>query len=226
MQQPNSSEDAIFVHLREAILGRQLSPGTRLREIQICEILGASRGTVRKVLRRLAFEGLVDLKPNRGASVAQPTAKDAADLFAARKCVETAIACAAARNLTPAALAGLKAHIALERTAKATGNADAIVSLSGEFHLLVAVIADNSALKRFLDDIIARESLIIQLYERAEHESCAADDHAGIVEALQAGDPDLIAGRIEGHIDGIAAALDLERTDSAPRSLEDILGNR
>lgn len=217
------SEGAVFLRLRRAIGSRQLSPGTRLREAEICEILGASRGEVRKALARLAHEGLVDLAPNRGASVAQPTARDAADLFAARKYVEVAIARMAATRMTPDELSGLEAHLELEHHARQGGDADAIIPLSGEFHLLLADIAGNATLKRYLEDIILRESLIIQLYEKRPHDSCPADEHRLIVEALRMADPDLVAKRIEAHIDTIAAGLDLSPRPQESQSLEDIL---
>lgn len=216
------SEDAIFHKLRGAIRSRQLSPGTRLREVRLCEILGASRGKVRKALARLAHEGLIELTPNRGAAVARPTAQEAADLFAARKCIEATIARLAAGRMTPSALAGLKAHLDLERQARARGDADAVILLSGEFHVLLAEIAGNSALKRYLEDIVLRESLIIQLYER-EPDNCSSDEHALIVEALEAADADLVAARIEAHVDTIAASLDLDRRPKQARSLEEIL---
>lgn len=199
------------------------APGTRLRELQICEILSASRGSVRKALGRLAFEGLVELEHNRGASVARPTAVDTADLFAARKCIEVAIACEAAARMTPEALNALDAHLELERRSFREGDSDAIVRLSGDFHVLLTDIAANLALKRYLEDIIARESLIIQLYKKACYHDCSADEHALILEALKSGDCSLIAERIESHIDSIANNLDLNPQPAPVRELEEIL---
>lgn len=197
--------------------------GARLREVRICEVLGASRGKVRKALARLAHEGLVDLALNRGASVAQPTGRDAADLFEARKCIELGIARMATASITPAALAGLEAHLEFERKVRDSGDTDAIVLLSGEFHVLLADIAGNSALKRYLEDIIFRESLIIQLYERRGHGNCSEDEHALIVEALSAADPELVAKRVKAHIDTIADGLDFSPRPTQTRSLEDAL---
>jgi DNA-binding GntR family transcriptional regulator len=225
MKTKSLSEEAVFLRLRQAIGSRQLSPGTRLREAQICDILGASRGKVRKALARLAHEGLVDLTPNRGASVARPTARDAADLFAARKCIEMTIARMAATRMTPYGLAGLEAHLDLEAQARESGNTDAIILLSGEFHMLLADMAGNTTLKRYLEDIVFRESLIIQLYEKHAHDSCPGAEHRLILEALKAEDPDLLAKRIEDHIDTIAAGLDLSPRPQAEKKLEDILSD-
>jgi DNA-binding GntR family transcriptional regulator len=223
MKPARASEDAIFQSLREAILTRKLAPGTRLREIRLGEILGASRGNVRKALDRLSFEGLVQQEPNRGASVAQPTAQDAEDLFAARKCIEVAIARMASKNLSPQTIRKLEKHIAREQAARDKADWAKVVALSGEFHILIAEIAGNAPLRRYINDLVARESLIIQMFGNRQQEACTRNEHAEILQALQSGDVDLIARRIEDHIDGIAAGIDLNPRATDPRTLEEIL---
>src|SRR5690606_29121603 len=80
-----TKDDGIFGHLYAAIVGLQLEPGTKLPEDTLAETYGVSRTSIRKVLQKLAHKGLVDVRMNRGASVAQPTLKDARDLFASRQ---------------------------------------------------------------------------------------------------------------------------------------------
>ncbi len=223
MKSPYTSEDEIFQSLRAAILSRKLVPGTRLREVRLGKILGASRGSVRKALDRLSFEGLVEQEPNRGASVAQPSAQEAAELFAARKCLEVAIARMAAKNLTPQAVRKLEKHIAREQAARKKAAWEKVVALSGEFHILIAEIAGNATLRRYLNDLIARESLIIQLFGTRQHDVCTQNEHVEILEALQAGNGDLIARKIEDHIDGIAAGVDLTSRATNSFTLEEIL---
>lgn len=218
-----ASEEAVFQALREAILSRKLVPGTRLREVRLGEILGASRGAVRKALDRLAFEGLVEHQQNRGAAVAQPSAAEAEELFAARKCIEVAVARMAAKKLTPRGLKALQKHLSRERAAHDRGDDAQIIALSGEFHILIAEMSGNAPLKRYLEDLVARGSLIIHLFGTRPHVDCTRDEHADIVAALQDGDPDVIARRIEDHIDGIATGLDLNPSAGENRTLEEIL---
>lgn len=224
MTAPAVTEDAIFHRLRDAIRSRQLAPGTRLREAKICALLNTSRGKVRKALARLAHEGLVDLAPNRGASVARPTVQDATDLFEARKHIEGAIARLAMQRMTPRALSGLDAHLELEKAARRDGDDDAVTKLSGEFHVLLADIAANTALKRYLEDIVSRESLIIQLFQKPQRTVCSEDEHLEIVRALRSGNEDAVIGLIEAHIETIAGGLDLSVAPQRVRSLEEVLG--
>ena len=77
----SSSSEMVLAHLREQIINGQLAPRERLLESDIAKRLGVSRGPVRDALKRLAIEGLVDYKPNRGCSVARLSPKDAYEVF-------------------------------------------------------------------------------------------------------------------------------------------------
>src|SRR5712675_1995173 len=94
-------DDQVHARIYEAIGGQELPPGTRLREDQMRRIFGVSRARIRKVFSRLAFEGLVQIEPNRGASVARPSAEEARETFAARRAIEAAIVRMVADNFEP-----------------------------------------------------------------------------------------------------------------------------
>lgn len=222
MSRLNAAETEVYERIRTAISDRRLLPGQRLREVELCRIFETTRGTIRKVLARLAFDGLVDHQPNRGASVAQPSVKDAADLFVARHCIESAIAREAAARITPATAKQLRTHISKEQAAEAAGDRQRMIALSGEFHLLLARISGNTVLIRYLADLITRESLIIQLYEKSGHDNCSHDEHAHIVNALLSSNPEELDAAIRTHIDGIAASLDLEPGIHLRPSLEEV----
>jgi DNA-binding GntR family transcriptional regulator len=67
--------------LRASIQSGELPPGTRLRELQLCEQLGVSRTPLREALRTLAAEGLVNQLPNRSMVVAELNAPDIEHLY-------------------------------------------------------------------------------------------------------------------------------------------------
>jgi len=56
--------------LRDMILDNEFAVGERLHDANLAEALGVSRTPVRKAVKLLATEGLVDLLPGRGARVA------------------------------------------------------------------------------------------------------------------------------------------------------------
>lgn len=65
--------------LSRAVHEHRLAPGVKLGEDDMGEIYGVSRIFFRAALRQLAHTGLVQMKRNRGAHVAQPTLRIAAN---------------------------------------------------------------------------------------------------------------------------------------------------
>jgi len=68
-------------HLRQMIVEDQLPPGTRINERVLCEALGMSRTPLREAVKVLAAEGLIDITPNRGASVTEMSLSDIMEAF-------------------------------------------------------------------------------------------------------------------------------------------------
>src|ERR1700722_17271043 len=63
--------DEVVDRLRDSILRGHFAPGDRLREEQLADALGVSRGPIRNALVQLEREGLVQRRRNRGAIVAR-----------------------------------------------------------------------------------------------------------------------------------------------------------
>lgn len=87
------------------ILSGELPPGSRMRELQLCEQLGVSRTPVREALRTLAAEGLVDLLPNRSVVVSQLHAPDLEHLFTVFGAIEGLAAELACQRITEGEIA-------------------------------------------------------------------------------------------------------------------------
>ena len=89
----------IAERLRDAILSGLFGPGERLPEEQLARAMGVSRGPVREALVKLERDGLIVIRRNRGAFVAQLSREDldevyslrvAIDRLAVERCVENA----------------------------------------------------------------------------------------------------------------------------------------
>lgn len=62
--------EQIAARLRQEVLAGKLQPNAALREMEISERFGVSRGPVREALRQLTQQGLFVLEPNKGVRVA------------------------------------------------------------------------------------------------------------------------------------------------------------
>jgi DNA-binding GntR family transcriptional regulator len=210
-----ASEDrglGIRDQLRDAIIDRRLAPGTKLNEAEVGELFSVSRTVVRSALQMLSFEGLVRTERNRGAFVANPSPEEARQVFDSRRLIEPAVAMAAAERITAADVAKLRTQLHTESQLLVERGAHmrrAEIRASGDFHLVLAEIAGNGILQRFMEELVARSSLVIALYGRTGASSCGHSDHEDILGALTAHDGKSASQMIVQHINHIEADLDL-----------------
>ncbi len=83
-----SAEAEAYAYLMQRIRRGVLAPGVRIRAEEVAEEIGMSRMPVREALRRLDSEGLVTLRPNRGAVVTGYEADEILELFEIRSVLE------------------------------------------------------------------------------------------------------------------------------------------
>lgn len=84
-----SAKELASSQMKSAIVDGRYKPGVRLVETELAEELGISRGTVRETLRELASEGLVVMRQNRGAVVADISVADVLEVYAIRAVLGT-----------------------------------------------------------------------------------------------------------------------------------------
>ncbi|HEX7982684.1 MAG TPA: GntR family transcriptional regulator [Duganella sp.] len=193
-----------------AVMSHRLPPGTHLGEADFCELYQVSRTTVRKALQRLAHDHIIELRPNRGAVIASPTPEEARDIFAARRAIEREIMPLVIRNATPASLRQIRAALEAEDQARRTGDRAAWIRLGGEFHILLAELAGNHVLRRFMAELVSRCSLIIALYETPGAPMCGNDEHQDLATLIEQGNIDEATHLIEHHLLQIEARLRLD----------------
>ncbi|MDN5505285.1 MAG: GntR family transcriptional regulator [Comamonas sp.] len=207
-----------------AIHEHRLLPGTKLGEDRLANIFNTSRARVREVLARMARDQMVELFPQRGAFVAKPSIEQALDVFEARRLIEPGIVRRLVLNMDNSKIRRLQAHLKQEREARANSDKRATVRLSGEFHVLLAELAGNSALLRSMRELSTLTCLTISLYESAVNTCCLVDEHEAVVDAIVAGNGEQAEQLMLSHLDHIQGSLRLE-ADADDADLEQILGD-
>ncbi len=205
-----SRTDTIHRALRRAIIEQALTPGLKLPEDVIGERYGVSRTIVRTVLERLAAEGLVELRQNRGASVARPTLEEARDVFSVRTSMERLVVETLCGRLDADGEARLRAHVAEEESAHSRDGPESI-RLAGEFHTLLATLSGNQLLARYVGELVSRCSLILALYGRPHSSDCAVVEHLALIDALRRGDRETAARLMDEHLEAVMGRALLPR---------------
>lgn len=212
----------VYDSLRQAIIEQALKPGVKLPEDSIGETFGVSRTIVRNALVRLDAEGLVDLRPNRGASVAEPTIEEAYDIFEMRQCLEGEVMKRLCKMDPKPVVKALKAHLAEEQEYLGKDPARSI-RLAGEFHILLAELTGSRILANYVNEIVSRCSLIVARFAQAHSAECGVEEHAEIIAAIAEGDADRAAARMFNHLHGVQDRALLKPEDDRTENVADIL---
>ncbi|MCC3701709.1 GntR family transcriptional regulator [Rouxiella badensis] len=211
--------------LSKAIAQHRLRPGARLIEAQIVEALNANRNHVQVALQRLAMQRIVTIEPNRGAMVAQPTAKEAREIFIARRAIERAIVEVITPEMMRRHRHRVTTHLCKEREATNSTDRRAIVRELSEFHLVLGEICGNEVLSEVLANLMVRSSLIVALYQRNDVPSCQSDEHQAIVDALEAGENARAVTVMIEHLHDLEAQLELEEQSGNEVNLRQALAD-
>ena len=211
------SEDDVLRQIEQAVIDHRLPPGTKLKEVQLAEVFGVKRGTIRKVLARLAYSRLVEQLPNRGASVAKPSVKEGRDLFATRRALEGAIIQTLTPQIDNTQIKQLRRMMIEERTAYETGDSKLALSLSVDFHRQLANMSGNSVLEEYLNDIIRRTPLVILTHLSADPQNrCRNQEHEAIVDAIESGDAKKAIRIMNQHLLHIENRIEHKTEDLKP----------
>ena len=218
-----SSSKIVARKLAGAIHEHRLSPGMKLNEDELSGIYGVSRTIIRAALQELAHMHLVSLRRNRGAFVAQPSVKEAREVFEARAMLEPRMARYAAARITDSDIASLRAHIAAEHAALRDGDNGRALQLSGQFHIDIAKLADQVTISEFVTQLVSRSSLIIALYWQRKAALCESHAHDALLGALTDRDGAEAEEVMKSHLVDLLSALDLRAQTTPPQSLREAL---
>lgn len=142
--------------IRTDIVTGELPPGTRLREVQLCERLGVSRTPVREALRTLAAEGLVDLLPNRSVAVSKLQASDLESLFIVFASIEALAGELACENIADEEVNEIGKMLNEMVDHHARGDRAAYLRANQYIHRRIVEIADNPVLQSVWQSLVPR----------------------------------------------------------------------
>lgn len=163
----------------------RLAPGSAATEATLIEAAGLGRTPVREAILRLAWEGLVEIRPRAGLLIAPLDPRDWLRVVDAREGVETVLARSAARFATPAHAALLRtAALAMEQAAAAR-DAEAFLRADKAMDDAVAQAADNAFAARLAAPLQAHSRRFWFRFQAATGLAEAAERHLGLIGAIE-----------------------------------------
>jgi DNA-binding GntR family transcriptional regulator len=180
--------DQVYTAMRARIMDGTLQRGARIHQEDLADELGVSRTPVREALRRLAAEGLVEMRTNRGARVADVGRDDMNAAYEARLVVEPGAARLAAQHAAAGPLARMRAAVGAQR--RAIPNVRRSFEANREFHLALVEASGNPFLLQLAERLwVTRigEAIYERQSETPERMGLDADEHEQILLAIESG---------------------------------------
>ena len=192
--------------MRQQIFARELEPGSWIDEMKLSADYGISRTPLREALKVLAVEGLVTMKPRRGAYVTEMSRDDVAQVYHLLALLEADAAAQVATQASEQEIAELRAlHARLE---KQTRQRDAFFAANEAFHLRLLALGRN----RWREQVVADLRKVMKLNRHHSlfkqgrlGESLA--EHRVLMAAIEARDALLASRLMHAHFkSGLEAA--------------------
>lgn len=209
--------------VRQMIESENYMPGAKLpAETELSRRLGVSRGTVREALRLLQAQGIVDIKPGRGAFVADESSESPMDVVGwlveneqdLRHSIDIRTA------LEPLAARRMAEHCSTEDvqrladihrrflTAISEGDPVRIARLDEQFHSAIVESSGNSLMveinSRVCQGMHTFRSKTFQVEQNVRN---AVMPHSNIMNAILARDADQAEREMRAHLDKVQADL-------------------
>ena len=206
--------DRVYEHLLEQIITGAVRYGDTISIKGVARQLSVSSMPVREALKRLEFEGVVDIKPRSSCTVRVPSRRTILEVYALREALEVyALSCCGA-SISRASLSRMENIVArmrglgsekdpVEKERKA-------IALDREFHAEICALSGNELLSSLYRQLTLRVNMTL-MHERTFRtmERDWAEMHADVLGCLQ-GDPQRAIGLLKSHF---ASATEIWRQD-------------
>ena len=198
-------EQKVYHLIKNAIMNRQIAPGNQLFESAIAEKVNASRTPIRSAIMKLESEGLVNIIPNKGAFIVQPTIEEMIQAFEIRKTLEEMAIQKGFSNLGANEVEQLKLSLHEMKNAYNERKIALYQDKNNAFHLVLAKASGNSYLIEFMEKILSQITIYMVLYDvfngDAYKEELDLQEHEEMINHIESGEEEKLRVLLLQHLD-------------------------
>jgi DNA-binding GntR family transcriptional regulator len=193
--------DRLREAIEEEIATGKLLPGSRLDEVELAKRFSVSRTPIREALNLLLGEGLIEMRPRRGAVVARVSPQRLIEMFEVMAELEAMCAQLAARRMSEEEFAAIESAHAACQGAAAARDADAYFYANERFHYAIYSASHNT----FLSEQAAALQRKLRPYRRLQLRvrnriQRSYEEHQAIVDALREGNSEQAMLSVRNHV--------------------------
>ncbi|MGZ8804791.1 MAG: GntR family transcriptional regulator [Microbacterium sp.] len=203
-----ASEERVTDVIRNAIVRGEYAPNQRLIEADLSDTFAASRATVRTALLELANEGLVERLPNKGSRVRAISVDEAIEILEVRIGVEGLCAAKTAASITDGEIAEFEKLRQDMIDAVAEGDLVEYSRLNQLLDQRVRVLSRHATASEVLGRLHAQSVRHqFKLSSRPQRAKVSVLEHAAIIDAIVARDPEAAERAVREHLLLVIGAL-------------------
>ncbi|MDB5931158.1 MAG: GntR family transcriptional regulator [Polaromonas sp.] len=187
--------------LRQMLVENRITPGAKLNERELSEVLKVSRTPLREAIKMLAAEGLVELLPNRGAIAVELDEADVLNTFEVMAGLEGQSGELAAQRITAAELNEIRALHFEMLAAYTRRDLPGYYRFNSAIHSAINAAAKNPVLAATYRQVNARlQALRFRSNQNEEKWQAAVQEHEQMIEALTARDGAAMRAVLTAHL--------------------------
>ena len=201
LQNHRPLREIVYEELKRQILIGEITPGTRMMEVELAEDMGVSRTPVREAIRKLEKEGLVTIEPRKGAYASNISIKDMVDVLEVRQGLEAMAAAIASEKISDAQKEELQNAVDQYRAAVESEDVEEIIKYDQKFHMLIVTYSGNKTLTQVFSTV---QELAIRFryiyYDDFNRYENMPNEHQEIEEAIMSGDSEKARIAADQHV--------------------------
>ena len=193
--------------LRDRIIRGDMPPGSRISETEIAVVYSVSRQPVREAFIKLAEEMLVEVRPQRGTFVSLISVPAVITARFIREAVEADIVRRVAERADTSALRVLDARMGEQIALSADAPGEVFMRLDEEFHRALAELAGQASVADRLEEMKIHMNRVRHISARQFSRDRLVAQHAQVVEAIRAREPQRAEAAMRVHLREIVVDL-------------------
>jgi DNA-binding GntR family transcriptional regulator len=203
-----SLADIAYEGLKRKILTLEFEPGSYLNESHIAETLDIGRNPVHNAVKRLVFEGMIDVMPRKGMIVRPLNLREVLEIAEARLVNEAYCVRCAAERASARDIAEMRKILTQSRRALKERDVEAQMFLDRDFHCTIFKAARNSVLEEMLRLLHERSlrTWFVSLKEPAQAKA-VLQQHTDVLSAIESRDSDAAELEMRRHIEASRDSL-------------------
>jgi DNA-binding GntR family transcriptional regulator len=201
----NSQSHLAYLALEHLIVTLALKPGALVTEKQLIEMAGHGRTPVREAIQKLAWQGLVTIRPRVGLQVAEISPADHADVMQVRRELEPIAAALAAEHASKEQRSALIECARRMSDCAITGNLSNFFTADKDFDEILEAACPNAFITAALAPVQTHSRRLWYSSASPTRMDRSISLHVSVIRAIQQGKPVEAASAMAALIDYLSA---------------------